>query len=56
MELVPILMETIKLKQFNSIKIKDRFRFNINSKYRIGFENIENNTTLKIKDIDFKKE
>ena len=48
--------ETIKLNQFNNIKIKNQFRFNTSSKYRIGFENIENNAILKIKDLDFKKE
>jgi hypothetical protein len=45
--------ENIKLNQFNNIKLKEKFTFNTSSKYRIGFENIENNTTLKIKEIDF---
>jgi hypothetical protein len=45
--------ETIKIKEFNHIEIKEKFKFNTNSKYRIGFENIQTNTIIKLKEINF---
>ena len=45
--------KNIKLNQFNHVEIKEQFKFNTSSKYRIGFQNIQSNTVLKIREINF---